>query len=78
MKVGKTTQLNITTTAALMPHNVAVLLSNNSLTASDIAAALTLSRSLTAAGRKVTFYHGLDELPGLVKQEDSKRWAHAA
>ena len=76
LMVSKTTQLNITTTAALMPHDVAVLLSNNSLTASDIAAALTLSRSLTAAGRKVTFYHGLDELPGLVKQEDSKRWAH--
>lgn len=74
LMVSKATQLNITTTAALMPHNVAILLSNNALSASDIAAALTLSRSLTAAGRKVTFYHGLDQLPQLVKQEDTKRW----
>ncbi len=72
--VNKATQISITTTAALMPHNVAVLLSNNSLSASDIAAALTLSRSLTAAGRKVTFYHGLDQLPQLVKQQDPKLW----
>lgn len=71
----KASTLNITATAALLPHNVAILLSGSQLSEADVAAALTLSRSLTAAGRRVTFHRGLEELPELVKQSYSRRWA---
>jgi cellulose synthase operon protein B len=67
---------NITATAALMPKDVAVLLSNPAPPPSDIAAALTLARSLTATGRHVTFYHGIDTMPGLVEGGDKRRWTH--
>jgi Bacterial cellulose synthase subunit len=65
---------NITTTAALMPQKVAILLSNPELPPADIATALTLARSLTATGRTVTFHHGVEALPELVKREDRRRW----
>jgi hypothetical protein len=72
---GNTIAPNITATAALMPQKVSILLSNPLLPAADIATALTLARSLTATGRRVTFHHGLDALPALVKQEEPRRWA---
>jgi Bacterial cellulose synthase subunit len=65
---------NITATAALMPKDVAVLLSNLSPPPADIAAALTLGRSLTATGRHVTFYHGMKTIPDLVESDDKRRW----
>jgi len=65
---------NITATAALMPQNVAIVLSNPQLPPADIATALTLARSLTATGRRVTFHHGVESLPELVKREDQRRW----
>jgi hypothetical protein len=65
---------NIAATAALMPRNVAIILSNPRLPADDIAAALTLARSLAATGRRVSFHHGLDSLADLVKQDDPHRW----
>jgi hypothetical protein len=57
-----------------MPQDVAILLSNPQLPAADIAAALTLARSLAVTGRKVTFHHGVESLPELVKREDRRRW----
>jgi hypothetical protein len=65
---------NIAATAALMPQNVAILLSNPILQAADIATALTLARSFTATGRQVTFHHGVGSLPELVNREDRRRW----
>lgn len=73
-EIGVTGTPNITATAALMPHNVAILLSNPQLPAADIATALTLARSLTATGRRVTFHHGVETLPELVKREDKHKW----
>jgi hypothetical protein len=72
--IGITGIPNITATAALMPQNVSVLLSNPELPPADIATALTLARSLTATGRRVTFHHGVEALPELIKREDRRRW----
>lgn len=73
-EIGVTGAPNITATAALMPQKVAILLSNPQLPPADIATALTLARSLTATGRVVTFHHGVESLPELVKREDRRRW----
>jgi hypothetical protein len=74
LEIGIAGAPNITATAALMPQDVAILLSNPQLPAADIAAALTLARSLAVTGRKVTFHHGVQSLPELVKREDRHRW----
>ena len=66
---------NITATAALMPKDVAILLSNPTPPPADIAAALTLARSLAATGRHVTFYHGVATMPSLVERDDRRRWS---
>jgi hypothetical protein len=58
----------------LMPRDVTVLLSNAVLPAEDLATALTLARSITATGRKVTFQHGLEQAPALVDANDPHRW----
>jgi hypothetical protein len=65
---------NIAATAALMPKDVTILLSNPTPPAADIATALTLARSLTATGRQVTFNHGVDKMPALVERENERRW----
>ncbi|UFZ07982.1 cellulose biosynthesis cyclic di-GMP-binding regulatory protein BcsB [Bradyrhizobium ontarionense] len=65
---------NIAATAAMMPKEVVVLLSNPSPPASDIAAALTISRALTATGRQVTFFHGRNAVPDLVERDNKRRW----
>lgn len=74
-EIGTTGEPNIPATAALMPKNVAILLSNPVPPAADIAAALTLARSLTATGRQVTFYQGLDAMPEMVDGYDKRRWS---
>jgi cellulose synthase operon protein B len=73
-EIGTSGTPNITATAALMPKDVAVLLSNLSPPAADIAAALTLARSLAATGRHITFYHGMNTMPNLVERDDNHRW----
>ena len=72
--IGVSGTPNITATAALMPKEVAVLLSDASPPAADIAAALTIARSLTATGRHVTFYHGKNTMPDLVEHDNRRRW----
>lgn len=62
-------------TAALMPRDVTVVLPRRPLTPQDIATALTLARSLTASGRRVTFHHGFDSIRESVKQAEARRWA---
>jgi hypothetical protein len=73
-EIGMVGAPNITATTALMPRNVTILLSNPKLAAQDIATALTLARSLTAAGRRVTFHHGVEAMPELVSGEDRRNW----
>lgn len=73
-EIGISGMPKITATATLMPKDVAILLSNLAPPPADIAAALTLARSLTATGRHVTFYHGLDTMPALVESDDKRRW----
>jgi Bacterial cellulose synthase subunit len=73
-KIGTSGTPNITATAALMPKDVAVLLSAPSPRPADIAAALTVARSLTATGRHVSFYHGLNSMPSMVDPDDRHEW----
>jgi hypothetical protein len=73
-EIGITGVPNITATAALMPKDVAILLSNPAPPPADIAAALTVARSLTATGRHVAFYHGVDTMPEVVDRDDKRRW----
>ncbi len=73
-EIGITGAPNITTTAALMPQDVAIVLSKPQRPPADIATALTLARSLTATGRHVTFHHGIETLPELAKRDDRRRW----
>ncbi len=73
-EIGISGAPNITATAAMMPHNVAILLSSPQPSPADIATALTLARSLNANGRRVSFHHGVNALPELVQREDKHRW----
>ena len=66
--------LDVTTTAALMPREVAVVLPGRRVAASEIATAITAARSLIASGRHVSFYHGYGSLPQLAKRDDQGRW----
>jgi hypothetical protein len=72
--VGISDAPNIAATMALMPKDVGILLSNASPAPTDIAAALTIARSLTSTGRHVTFYHGKNTMPDLVGYNDRRRW----
>lgn len=72
--IGVSGAPNIAATAALMPKDVGILLSESSPPAADIAAALTVARSLTATGRRVSFYHGKSNLPDLVEHDSRRRW----
>jgi cellulose synthase operon protein B len=73
-EIGMAGASNITATTALMPQDVTILLSNPKLAAQDIATALTLARSLAAAGRRVTFHHGVETMPELVSGQDRRKW----
>ncbi len=73
-EIGTAGLPTITATAALMPNDVAVLLSDPAPPPADIAAALTLARSLAATGRRVTFLSGIDTMPALVDGDDKRRW----
>jgi len=73
--IGTAGMPNITATAALMPKDVGILLSNASPPPADIAAALTIARSLTATGRRVTFHHGRNAIPDLIERDNKQRWS---
>jgi hypothetical protein len=75
LEVPTAGNLDIATTSALMPRDVAVVLSSRPLTAADIAAALTVGRSLSASGRRVTFHRGASAMADLAKRGDGRRWS---
>jgi hypothetical protein len=66
---------DIATTAALMPRDVVVVLPRRALVPRDLVAALTVGRSLSASGRRVTFSYGYDSLPDLARRSDPHRWS---
>jgi hypothetical protein len=66
--------LDVATTAALLPRNVAIVLSGRTLGSADLAGALTIGRALRSTGRKVSFHHGFDSVNELGKRDDSRRW----
>jgi len=72
--IGSAQQLDVATTAALMPSDMAVVLPARPLTQSDLATALAIGRSLITSGRRVTFYRGQDALAQLARRDDTGRW----
>ena len=72
--IGPVGNLDVATTAALMPRDVAVVLPPRRAAANDIATAITVARALISSGRRVSFYAGYDALPELAKPDDDNRW----
>jgi cellulose synthase operon protein B len=68
--------LDVTTTAALMPRDIAIVLPGRRVNASEIASAITVGSALISSGRHVAFYHGYDALPELAKTDEDGRWTH--
>ena len=72
--VGPVGELDVATTAALMPRDVTIVLPGRRVVESEIASAVTVARSLIASGRRVSFHHGYEELGELSKRDESGRW----
>lgn len=72
--VGPAAKLDVATTAALMPHDVAVFLPPRPISATEIATAITVGRAILASGRHVTFYHGYDQVAALAKRDEGGHW----
>ena len=66
--------LDVATTAALLPRNVAIIMSSRTLGSADLAGALTIGRALRATGRRVSFHHGHDSVNELARRDDARRW----
>jgi hypothetical protein len=73
--LGPTGALDVVTTAALMPREVALVLPARRLAAAEIATALTVARSLIYSGRQVTFRRGYEGLADLARRGEAGRWA---
>jgi hypothetical protein len=67
--------LDVSTTAMLMPREVAVVLPGRRVTESEIAAAVTVARSLLSSSRRVSFYRGYESAAELTKRDETGRWA---
>jgi hypothetical protein len=65
---------DVATTAALMPRDVALAVPRRPLTPLQIAATLTVARSLAASGRRVSLQYGTERLADLVERSDARRW----
>ena len=72
--VGAAAALDVATTAALMPREVAIVLPGRRLAASEIVTALTVARTLMTSGRHIKFHQDFDSLSELAKRSDPKRW----
>jgi hypothetical protein len=72
--VGPVGELDVATTAALMPREVAIVLPGRRVAESEIATAMTVARSLIASGRRVSFHHGYDASADLAKRDEAGRW----
>ena len=67
IEIGAAGHLDVATTAALMPRDVAVMLPRRHLAEAEMAAAITVARALYSSGRRVTFYDGYDAAADLAK-----------
>ncbi len=72
--LGAAGNLDIATTAALMPRDVAVLLPGRPIAASEMASAITVSRALISSGRRVSYYHGYGGLADLARRDETGHW----
>jgi hypothetical protein len=72
--VGPVGELDVATTAALMPRDVPIWLPGRRVTESEIATAVTVARSLIGSGRRVSFHQGYDGIAELSKRDESGRW----
>jgi hypothetical protein len=70
--VGPTNALDIPTTVALMPHEVAIMLPKRRLSPTEIATAMTVARALAASGHRSSFVQGA--LPEISKAGETRRW----
>ncbi len=66
--------LDVSTTAALMPRDVSIVLPSRRLDPSDIASALVVARALASSGRRTSFLQGYEALPDLAKPGEPRRW----
>ncbi len=73
--VGRAGALDVSTTAMLMPRDVAIVLPGRRVSENEIATAVTVARSLIAGGRRVAFYHGYEAAAELAKRDDTGRRA---
>jgi hypothetical protein len=72
--VGPTNALDITTTVALMPHEVAIVLPKRRLSPTELATAMTVARALAASGHRTSFVQGAGGLPEISKVGETRRW----
>jgi hypothetical protein len=72
--VGPTNALDIPTTVALMPHEVAILLPKRRLSPTELATAMTVARALAASGHRTSFVQGASALPEISKVGETRRW----
>jgi hypothetical protein len=76
IEIGAADHLDVATTAALMPRDVAVMLPRRHLAETEMAAAITVARALYSSGRRVTFHDGYDAVADVAKGDDSGHWTH--
>src|ERR1700722_16688632 len=74
VSISQTALLGVSTTAALMPRDVAVVLPPRRAASNEIATAITIARSLISSGRHVKFYRGYDRLPELSQRDANGHW----
>jgi Bacterial cellulose synthase subunit len=72
--LGPVGELDMATTAALLPRDVTIALPGRRVAAIEFAAALTVARSLMASGRRPTFHHGFDDVAELGKPGEAGHW----
>ena len=72
--VGPVGNLDVATTAALLPRDVAIVLPGRRLAATETATAVTVARALISTGRRVSFHHGYNGLADLAKPDQPGRW----
>jgi hypothetical protein len=73
--LGPAGALDVATTVALMPREVALVVPGRRLGGAEIATALTVARAFIASGRRVTFHRGYDAVAELAKRGEATRWA---
>jgi cellulose synthase operon protein B len=74
--VGPVGNLDIATTAALMPRAVTIVLPGRQIAAAEMATAITVARSLISSGRQVSFRHGYNGVADLARPDEPGHWTH--